>query len=75
MLEYKSICDDQVFAQLTDLFSDTVPTEFILKTGQDTKWKRKYRCVISKYSLNNSDWIELHFERQNHLSVLKSTCI
>lgn len=42
MLEYKSICDDQVFAQLTDLFGDCVPTEFILKTGQDTKWKRKY---------------------------------
>lgn len=58
MLEYKSICDDQVFAQLTDLFGDTVPTEIILKTAQDAKWKRKYRCIISKYSLKLwSDWI------------------
>lgn len=37
----ESICDDKIFAQLTDLFGDTVPTEFILKAGQETKWKCK----------------------------------
>lgn len=42
MFETKSACDDKVFAQLTDLFGDTIPTEVILKTGQETKWKRKY---------------------------------
>ncbi|XP_055326889.1 uncharacterized protein LOC129580468 [Sitodiplosis mosellana] len=39
-----SICDDKIFAQLTDLFGDTVPTEIILKTGQETKWKLE-QCI------------------------------
>lgn len=41
MLDNKSICDDKILAQLTDLFGDSVPTEIILKTGQETKWKCK----------------------------------
>lgn len=52
----KSVCDDKIFAQLTDLFGDTVPTEIILKTGQDTKWKCKYQCVNT---------VRLRFKRQN----------
>lgn len=46
MLDNKSICDDKIFAQLTDLFGDTVPTEIILKTGQESKWKCKYYIGI-----------------------------
>lgn len=41
MFENKFICDDEIFARLTELFGDTVPTEIILKTGQETKWKCK----------------------------------
>ena len=41
MLDSQSICDDKILAQLTDLFGDLVPTEIILKTGQETKWKCK----------------------------------
>ena len=41
MLDNKLICDDEVFARLTELFGDTVPTEIILKIGQELKWKRK----------------------------------
>lgn len=52
----KSVCDDKIFAQLTDLFGDTVPTEIILKTGQDTKWKCKYQSVNT---------VRLRFKRQN----------
>lgn len=55
----KSVCDDKIFAQLTDLFGDTVPTEIILKTGQDTKWKCKYQWV------NTIKLIRLRFKRQN----------
>lgn len=44
MFVNKPICDDEIFARLTELFGDTVPTEIILKTGQEKKWKCKYRC-------------------------------
>lgn len=46
MLESKLICDDEIFARLTDLFGDSVPTEIILKTGQETNWKCEYRNVF-----------------------------
>lgn len=42
MFEPNKICDDKIFAQLTDLFGDTVPTEVILMAGQETKWKCEY---------------------------------
>lgn len=42
MLHNKPISDDKIFAQLTDLFGDTVPTEVILKTGHEMKWKCEY---------------------------------
>lgn len=32
------ICD-KIFAQLTDMFGDMVPSEIILKTGQENKWQ------------------------------------
>lgn len=44
MLENKLICDDEIFARLTDLFGDSVPTEVILRTGQETKWICMYWC-------------------------------
>lgn len=56
----KSVCDDKIFAQLTDLFGDTVPTEIILKAGQDTKWKCKYQCS-SKLSLNYGKFDSIAF--------------
>lgn len=40
MLGNSSVCDDQVFAQLTDMFGDSVPTEVILRTGSEHKWLR-----------------------------------
>lgn len=46
MLDNSSICDDQVFAQLTDMFGDSVSTEVILRTGSENKWIRKYYLII-----------------------------
>lgn len=45
MLGNSSICDDQVFAQLTDMFGDSVPTEVILRTGSENNWIRKYYSI------------------------------
>lgn len=41
MLRNKSTCDDKIFAQLTDMFGETVPTEYILKTGHSKNWQCK----------------------------------
>lgn len=66
MLANSSICDDQVFAQLTDMFGDNVPTEIILRIGRESKWKRKYskKKALFIYAanyrllgLNNPFWI------------------
>lgn len=46
-----SICDDQVFAQLTDMFGDSVPTEIILRTGSENKWIRKCYSITFFYYL------------------------
>lgn len=46
MVGNSSICDDQVFAQLTDMFGDSVPTEIILRTGSENKWIRKYYSIV-----------------------------
>lgn len=66
MLDNKSICDDKIFAQLTDMFGDTVPTEIILKTGQETKWKCKYIGFIS-FAIAVGCSL-LRFKRQNDLN-------
>lgn len=41
MISNNFISNDQVFAQLTDMFGDSVSTEIILRTGQESNWKRK----------------------------------
>lgn len=37
----KTICDDKVFAHLTDVFGEQIPAEIILRTGRETNWQSK----------------------------------
>lgn len=73
MLGNSSICDDQVFAQLTDMFGDSVPMEIILRTGQENKWKRKLNLfsalnVIKAPKLfpDLCKWRKLQFSMEFH---------
>lgn len=54
---------DRVFAQLTDLFGDTVPSAILLKTGTDNNWN----CKILFYK-NNKYLINFSLSYLNYFS-------